>query len=143
MNRTPVQIAATLVGLSFLAAGILGFVPGITTNARDITFAGYESPAELLGIFQVSVLHNIIHLLFGVAGLMMAKAAAKTYLVGGGIIYLAVWVYGLVIAPGSELNFVPLNTGDNWLHLAAGVGMVALGAVLGKSATPAEAPPAV
>jgi ABC-type transport system involved in multi-copper enzyme maturation permease subunit len=136
MNRSPIPLAATLVGLAFLLAGIGGFIPGITTNAGDITLYGHESPAKLLGIFQVSVLHNVIHLVFGVAGLVMARSAAKLYLVGGGIIYLVTWLFGVLVAPGSELNFVPLDDADNWLHLTAGAGMVLLGVVLGKSAAP-------
>jgi hypothetical protein len=136
MNRTPIQLAATLVGLSFLVAGVAGFIPGITTNAGDIALYGHESPAMLLGIFQVSVLHNVIHLAFGVAGLAMAKSAAKTYLVVGGVIYLVTWLYGVAIGPATNLNFVPLDDADNWLHLAAGLAMALLGIVLGK--TPAH-----
>ena len=133
MNRTPIQLAATIVGLVFLASGVAGFIPGITTNAGDIALYGHESPAMLLGIFQVSVLHNIIHLVFGLAGLVMAKASAKTYLVGGGVIYLVTWLYGVVIGPATKLNFVPLNDADNWLHLGLGAGMAAVGLALGKA----------
>lgn len=133
MNRTPIQSAATLVAVAFLLAGVGGFIPGVTTNAGDIELYGHESPAMLLGIFQVSVLHNIVHLLFGVAGLVMAKGSAKTYLVGGGVLYLVVWLYGVLIDHGSALNFLPLDDADNWLHLGAGLGMVALGVVLGKN----------
>jgi hypothetical protein len=133
MNRTPIQLAATLVGLSFLVAGIAGFIPGITTGAKDIALYGHESPAMLLGIFQVSVLHNVIHLAFGIAGLAMAKSAAKTYLVVGGAIYLVTWLFGVAIGPASNLNFVPLDDADNWLHLAAGLAMALLGIVLGKT----------
>ena len=133
MNRTPIQLAATLVGLTFLVAGVAGFIPGITTNASDIALYGHESPAMLLGLFQVSVQHNIIHLVFGVAGLVMAKSAAKTYLVGGGLIYLVTWLYGTAIGPATDLNFVPLNDADNWLHLALGAGMAAVGLALGKA----------
>ena len=136
MNRTPIQLAATVVGLSFLVAGVAGFIPGITTNAGNIALYGHESPAMLLGIFQVSVLHNVIHLAFGVAGLAMAKSAAKTYLVVGGAIYLVTWLYGVAIGPATNLNFVPLDDADNWLHLAAGAAMALLGIVLGK--TPAH-----
>jgi ABC-type transport system involved in multi-copper enzyme maturation permease subunit len=133
MNRTPIQLAATLVGLSFLVAGIGGFIPGITTHAGDIALYGHESPAMLLGIFQVSVLHNAIHLVFGLAGLVLARASAKTYLVGGGIIYLVTWLYGAAIGPSSSLNFVPLDDADNWLHLGAGAGMAAIGLALAKT----------
>jgi hypothetical protein len=96
-------------------------------------FAGHESEAELLGLFQVSVLHNIVHLLFGVAGLVLARSigGARSFLIGGGIIYLVLWIYGLAIDHDSTANFVPLNDADNWLHFLLGAGMIALGLVLG------------
>ena len=54
------------MGIVFLLVGIAGFIPGVTTNLYDgLEFAGNDGTAELLGIFQVSVLHNIVHLLFG------------------------------------------------------------------------------
>jgi hypothetical protein len=127
-TRTPVQQAALVVGVVFLIVGILGFIPGITTNYGAMEFAGHESQAMLLGIFQVSVLHNIVHLLFGVAGIAMAKTqpGARRFLLVGGIIYLILWLYGLVVAQDSEANFVPVNSADDWLHLFLGAGMIAL-----------------
>ena len=78
MDRTPVQNVARLVGIVFLLVGILGFIPGITTNLYDgLEFAGNDGNAELLGIFSVSVLHNIVHGLFGIAGLALAKTAER------------------------------------------------------------------
>ncbi len=132
--RTPVQAASLLVGLLFLIVGLLGFVPGITTNFDAMAFAGHHSEARLLGVFQVSILHNIVHLLFGVAGLLMARTMnlAKWFLIGGGVIYLLLWVYGLLIDKESAANFVPMNTADDWLHFVLGLGMIALGVVLGR-----------
>ncbi len=132
VTRTPVQKGAGLVGVVFLLVGIAGFIPGITQNLGDIELIGHESEAELLGLFRVNVLHNLVHLAFGLVGLWAARRAdlAKGYLIGGGVVYLALWLYGVVIDLGSEANFVALNTADNWLHLGLGVGMVALGVAL-------------
>jgi hypothetical protein len=118
-----------VVAVVFLLVGVLGFIPGITTNFGDMTFAGHHSDAQLLGVFQVSVLHNIVHLLFGVVGLAMARTAdqARLYLIGGGAIYLVLWLYGLVVGQDSGANFVPLNSADDWLHLVLGIGMIGLG----------------
>ena len=118
----------------FLLVGVLGFIPGITTDYGDMTFAGHQSDAHLLGIFQVSILHNIVHLLFGLAGLAMARTAsgARLYLIGGGAIYLVLWLYGLVVGQDSAANFVPVNTADDWLHLLLGLGMIALGLLTGR-----------
>jgi len=142
IRRSPslVNTAAMIVGVVFVLVGILGFIPGITTHYGDLTFAGHGSGAKLLGIFQVSVLHNIVHLLFGLAGIAAGRAAssaARSYLVGGGVIYLVLWLYGLVIDKASSANFVPVNNADNWLHLLLGVGMIALGLAFGRTATSA------
>ena len=135
MTRTPLQTAATLVGATFLLVGILGFVPGITQNLDTIKFAGHEGDAKLLGLFEVSILHNIVHLLFGVAGFVMARtaAAARTYLIGGGAVYLVLWLYGMVIDKESSANFVPVNIEDDWLHFVLGAAMIGLGLALGRS----------
>ena len=129
-DRTPVQSLAALVGLVFLLVGILGFIPGITTHYSDLAFAGHDSSAKLLGIFQTSVLHNIVHIAFGV-GILMAKTpeGARNYLIGGGVAYLAVWLIGVI----GGLDWLPVNAADNWLHIVLGVGMIALGFVTGRS----------
>lgn len=133
-SRSPIQLAALVVGATFLLVGVLGFVPGITKDLDNIEFAGPDSGAELLGLFQVSILHNIVHLLFGVVGLTAAKAMpwARLFLIGGGVVYLVLWIYGLVVDETSDANFVPLNDADNWLHFGLGVGMIGLGYVLSQ-----------
>lgn len=135
VRRHPVQLTAMIFGVVFLLVGILGFVPGITTHYDQLTFAGPMSGAMLLGLFAVSVLHNIVHLIFGVAGLALARTAsgARNYLVVGGVVYAVIWIYGLVTDPMSSANFVPLNTADNWLHLVLAVAMVGLGVLLGRN----------
>jgi hypothetical protein len=132
MTATNMQKAAAAVGAGFLLVGVLGFIPGITTNYDTMTFASDDSDAMLIGVFEVSILHNIVHLLFGGAGLAMARswAGARGFLLGGGAIYLVLWIYGLVIDKGSGANFVPLNTADDWLHFALGVAMLGLGFLL-------------
>jgi hypothetical protein len=132
---SPVQDVAFAVGAVFLLVGVLGFIPGITTNYSAFEWFGHESGAMLLGVFAVSGLHNIVHIAFGVAGLLMARsfAGARGFLIGGGLIYLVVWLYGLVVDHGSPANFMSLNMADNWLHLALAVGMIAAGVALGAS----------
>lgn len=137
-QMTPVQKAAIAIGAVFLLVGILGFAPGITTNYDLLTIAGHHSHAALLGLFRVSVLHNVIHLLFGVAGLMLARTfnGARSFLIGGGVIYALLFVYGLIIDRASLMNFVPVNDADNWLHLGLAIAMIGLGALLGHIAAP-------
>ena len=132
MDRTPVQNTARLVGIIFLLVGVAGFIPGITTNLYDgLEFAGDEGNAEVLGLFEVSVLHNIVLGLFGVAGLALAVTAsgARNFLIGGGAIYL---LLALVQVLGAG-EWVPLVGADLWLHLALGLGMIGLGIALTRA----------
>ena len=119
------QTVARVVGFAFLLVGIAGFVPGLTTNLYEgLEFAGDQGNAELLGLFQVSVLHNIVHALFGVGILMAATpAGARTYLLGSGALYLLLFLMGIV----GVGEWVPTNSADNWLHLGLGLGLIALG----------------
>ena len=136
-TRTNVQKAALAVGVVFLLVGVLGFIPGITTNYDSLSFASHHSEAKLLGLFQVSILHNIVHLLFGVAGIALARtiSGARNYLVVGGIIYLVLFLYGLLVGQNSAANFVPLNGADDILHLLLGLGMIGLGVALTRRNT--------
>jgi hypothetical protein len=134
-DRSPIQTAAMLVGAVFLLVGILGFIPGITSNYDDLKFAGHNSDAQLLGIFDTSILHNIVHLLFGVAGLALAKTyeGARNYLIGGGVIYLALFLYGAIFgADEGGANWIPVNWADNVLHVVLGTGMIVAGLALAK-----------
>ncbi|HYX76531.1 MAG TPA: DUF4383 domain-containing protein, partial [Gaiellaceae bacterium] len=97
-GRTPAQVLATLFGAIFIAVGILGFIPGVTSHLYGgLDFVGHNSEAKLFHVFQVSWLHNIVHIAFGLVGLALARTAetARIYLIGGGVVYLALWLYGL------------------------------------------------
>jgi hypothetical protein len=135
-----VQGAAMIVGAGFILVGILGFIPGVTTDFGHLDWAGRHSGAMLFGVFAVSGLHNVLHLLLGVLGLAMARtyAASRAYFLGGGLLYLALWVYGLVIDHGSSANFMPVNSADNWLHFGLGAGMVFLGLTLAGQHDPTK-----
>jgi hypothetical protein len=128
-NRPLICTVAMAVAAVFVLVGIAGFIPGVTTHYGDMTFAGHDSDAKLLGIFQVSILHNLVHLAFGAVGLALARSVsgARAFLIGGGAVYLILWLYGLLIDQSSNANFVPMNNADNWLHFVLGVGMAGLG----------------
>jgi hypothetical protein len=125
-NRSLVQTLALLFGVGFLTVGVLGFIPGVTQDLGDIKFAGNDSPAELLGIFKVSILHNIVHLLFGIAGVALSRttANAKLYLLYSGVIYVILTAFGLFVDSGDEANFIPVNSADTVLHLVFAVGLL-------------------
>ena len=137
MQQMPVQTVARLVGIVFLVVGVAGFIPGITTNLYDgLEFAGDDGNAELLGLFEVSILHNIVHALFGVGILMAATpAGARTYLLGSGALYVVLFLMGIVGAG----DWVPINDADNWLHLGLAVGLIALGLITTRDREPTVA----
>jgi hypothetical protein len=130
-DRTPVQTVAALVGAFFVLVGVIGFIPGITTHYHDLSFAGHDSGAKLFGTFQVSILHNLVHFLFGLVGIALARTAAgaRSFLTVGGAVYLALWALG-VVGGG---DWIPANTADNWLHFGLGIAMIALGFVTSRS----------
>ncbi|XVS62709.1 DUF4383 domain-containing protein [Actinosynnema sp. CA-299493] len=123
----PAQVLAGLVGLVFLALGVLGFM---RTGFGD--FAG-DQHAMLLG-FTLNPLHNVVHLAFGVLGLLMASTSGLARLYGWILFigYGAVLLWGLALAgvfstnPVAGLgNPLALNINDNWLHLGlAAVGLL-------------------
>ena len=124
-QHSTVQNAARVAGVAFVLDGPAGFVPGLTSGLYEqLDFAGSESDAQLLGLFRVSVLHNIVHLLFGVAGLALGRTAvgARAFLLGAGWLYLLLWLLGL--AGGME--WLPTDRADDWLHVVLGVGMIAV-----------------
>lgn len=131
------QGAAVAVAAVFLAIGVAGFTPGLTAHLDRMTWLA--NGGLLFGIFEVSIAHNLMHLAFGVAGLLLARtfARARWYLIGGGLIYLALWLYGMLNPHAREALL--LNGSDNWLHFAIGVVMVVLGLTLAAARVPTGA----
>ncbi len=132
-DRTLLQKAAMLMGIVFLLVGVLGFIPGITTDYDQLGNFG-EVGAKLLGIVGINWLENVVHLLYGVLGLALARTwdGSRAYFLGGGVIYLVLWIYGLVIDLDSNANFLSVNNASNWLHFILGVVMVGIGVLLGR-----------
>ena len=135
--RTDFQWAAWFFGLLFLLLGIVGFIPRLTTDYGDLT--DFTSPGAMaLAFIGVNVLLNVVYLVTGVTGLMLSRTwdGARTFLLGGGLIYLIIWLYGLIIDLGSGANFLGLSTGSNWVHFTFGLLMLFIGAVWGRRYAP-------
>jgi hypothetical protein len=129
--RTSAKDAARVAGIVLAAVGVLGFVPDVTTGVSAISFAG-GSGTKLLGAFEVSVLLNVAYIGAGAAGIVLARTdrGARGFLTGGGIGFLVLWLVGVVKAGG----WIPLNGADNWLHLALGAGLIAMGRLTARPA---------
>jgi Domain of unknown function (DUF4383) len=139
LYETPIQQAAAAAALLFGLVGLLGFLPVVTTDLGALEFAGHHSRALLLGLFAVSVLHNVVHLLVSIFGLAMALTVpgARGFLIGGGVGYLVLCLYGLIIDLDSGANVLGLNAADSWLHLGLGAGMIAVGLLSRRQEEPA------
>ena len=111
---------ALIWGIGFLLVGAGGFIPGIlqpgTPHAGLTMTHGY---GEVLGMWPVNTLHNIVHLLFGVWGLLAYRSygGARTYARGVAIVYTLFIVMGLVEGLNTTFGLVPLYGGDVWLHV--------------------------
>jgi hypothetical protein len=131
-RTTAVQDGAIAIGWVFLLLGVMGFVPLFTPGFSGISFAGNDTTAELFGVFEVSVLSNLVHLIFGVVGLFMGwmVTASRRYLLVGGVGFVLLGLYGFIVGDSTAPDFLPTNWTIDWLHLGLGVLMVALGLLL-------------
>lgn len=133
MATTPkymaVQGAALLVGAALVVLGVLGFIPGITADYDRLAWAEPASGASLFGTVAVSVVHNMVNIVIGGLGFLMARtyAAARAYLLLGGLVYLGLWVYGLSVVHASD-----------WLHLSLAIVMALLAVTLAGQHDPTK-----
>ncbi len=136
------QRTTRTVGGTFLALGVLGFLPGATSHLGGIAAAGPGSRALLLGLLPVTVAGNAVHLLLGVVGLLSTRTPerARRYLVWGGGLYALLCLRSIVVDSAATAAFGPPPDAllPLWLAAAAGVGLLAGGAAW--SVAPGAAP---
>ncbi len=126
-GASPARLYATLVGGALVLAGIIGFF-------YSASFGSPGNVDSVFGILAVNAWHNLVHILTGAIGLLVAGYAARQYALYLGIVYIVIAAWGFIIGSGdSLLGFIPVNTEDNWLHVILGV--LGIGAAL---ATPVE-----
>ncbi len=115
-DRTLPQTIALAFGAIYLLVGIVGF---FVTGFED--FFGHD-PDKTLIVFDINPAHNVVHLLIGVAGLLLSRTleGARTYGWLLAVGYGAAFLYG-VFAVGQDWDFLNLNWADNILHLATAV----------------------
>ena len=119
-GKTVPEILALAFGAVYLLVGVIGF---FVTGFDD--FAG-NAQHEMLLFFMINPLHNVVHIVIGVAGLLLARSlsGARTYGWLLAVGYAAAFVYGL-IAVGTSWDILNINAADNVLHiLTAAVGLV-------------------
>ena len=128
--------AAQIFGVVFLLIGVLGFIPGVNQmhhgdpGAEHLSVGG-PGHGNLLGLFHVNVLHNAVHLLFGIMGLAMSRTlgGARGYFRIVGVAYLLLAVMGLIAAANmwNTFGLVPIHGNDVWLHAILGAAGIYFG----------------
>ena len=112
------KLAATILGIVFIAVGILGFIPNPLVSGT--------------GLFAVNTVHNLVHLVTGVgllAGVYTSFGSAMALKVFG-VIYGLVAILGLAMGPGMLLGIIHINAADNWLHVLLSAVILAAGFAL-------------
>lgn len=114
------RVFALIFGIAFLVIGIAGFIPALVESAptprQELDVV--QGHGLVFGLFPVNVLHNIVHILFGVWGLVAYRSlgAAVTYARAVAIIYAVLTVFGLIPGLDTMFGLVPLYGNDIWLH---------------------------
>lgn len=111
------------LGAVFVLVGLLGFMVSGGHPA-----VGHEG-GLLLGVFEVNLLHNLVHLAVGaalIAGAIAGVRASRLVNTTIGAVYLVVGLVGLMITGGS-LDLIALNGADNGLHIVSGLALLAVG----------------
>ena len=124
------KTAAILLGLVFIAVGLLGYIDNPIVGASD------------KAMFHTDTVHNIVHIVSGVLFLLFALAAPGS--VGGfmklfGLIYLAIGIVGMVQIGSQDMiklfGFLMINKLDNYLHIALGLIIFLAGFLRPRSVT--------
>lgn len=119
------RMFALIFGIVFLLAGAAGFIPGllhaVPAGAPPLKVAsGY---GFILGLLPVNILHNLVHVLFGILGIAAYAGvfAPRVYAQIVAVSYGLLVVLGLIPATNTLFGLVPIYGADVWLHLVLGL----------------------
>ncbi len=131
-----VRCAAPFVGSLLIGWGLLGFIPAVTSGTHAMQLVADRPGVALFGIFAVSLLHNLFHIVLVLRGLLLARShgRSRAYLLAGGAVLLGLWLRALLTGP-----LVPGESADAWLHFGTGITMVILALTLAGSRVPTGA----
>ena len=109
--------------ISFIAAGIIGFVPNPLVGPGSI--------------FMTNTAHNLVHVVTAIAFfffLTRSDGAQIKFMIGFGVTYFLVGILGFITLGSSPegmlLGFIHINTMDNYLHIGLGLGIFCSGLFL-------------
>lgn len=110
------KTASIIIGIIFLAVGLLGFTSNPVIGMADGA------------IFHADTTHSLVHIVSGVLFVLVAlvmPASAPLFLKIFGAVYFLIGVLGFINI-GSEgttqlLGFLHVNGADNYLHIGLGL----------------------
>jgi hypothetical protein len=110
-----VRTFALVFGAIYVLVGILGFIPGLSTHPADAPHLTVETGhGYLMGLFPINILHNIVHLIIGVAGLLASRSlgGARLYAQALAIVYGLLAILGLIPATNTTFGLIPIHGND-------------------------------
>ena len=118
----PTQYFALAIGIFFLLIGIMGFIPGLVKDpmltAEEVGLGFSNGYGDLLGLFPVNVLHNVVHVVVGLLGIFASFSLDSSRLYSGGfaIAYGLIAVAGLIPGFNTTLGLMPIFGNNVWLN---------------------------
>lgn len=122
-----------IFGIIYTAVGIMGLIPAFLSPATPgnppVTMDSLHG--NLLGIFPVNLLHTIVHLAIGIAGILASRSfdAARTYSIVVGVLFALLFLMGLIPGLQTFFGLLPLHGSDVWLHLLSSLAALYFGLV--------------
>jgi hypothetical protein len=129
--HSPAQIWARLIGWTLVIAGAIGF-------AYSSSFGSPGHTDDVFGVLSVNGFHNVVHILSGALGIVMARSwsSARLYCFILAAAYTVVAIWGFALGDGGAiLSIIPVNTEDNVLHTL--IALVSLAVGFGSASVPA------
>src|SRR3982751_6019026 len=124
---------ALVWGILFLVIFASGVIPGMLQlpAAGDPDMQMSSMYGRALGLFPVNALHDGVHLIFGIWGLLAYRSlgAARMYARVTAVVYAVFVIMGLVPGLNTTFGLVPLFSHDVWLHVVLALGAAYFGFV--------------
>jgi hypothetical protein len=118
MQRT--RTFALVYGLVNALLGLLGLVPGVTTAppAGAPPFPGDATYGYLFGLFPTNAMHNVEHLLVGLAGVAVYRSfdGSRVYAWVVTVLFALKALMGLFPETNTLFGMMPMFGNDVWLH---------------------------
>ncbi len=116
-----IRYFALIYGVVFFLIGLAGFVPALVTpfEGAEPDLAVTATSGLLFGLFPVNVLHNLVHVAFGIWGIAVWRriSPSRVYAQAVAVIYAVFMVMGFIPVLNTTFGLVPLYGHDIWLHL--------------------------